>query len=253
MQGDDVGLREDFLDGAELGAEVGGQVGGQDRVVGEDLHVEAGETLDEQAADVAEAEDADGLAGELTAHEALLLPFAGAGGLVGGDELAVGGEDQGDDFFRDGVGVRARGVHDVDAELACVADVDVVETGAGADDQLQVLQSVHDLGRDLLAADDDRGGVGVLGGQIGQLHVRVLDHGETVFAQDFFNDLVEFGGNEDFSHACLLVRMHARLRLLQKFFGAYNIHRKCRSFHPVPSNSPVLPSKKDGNRVADDR
>ena len=195
---------------------MGGQVGGQDRVVGEDLHVEPREAFDEQAADVAEAEDADGLAGQFAAHEALLLPFAGTGGLVGGDELAVGGEDQGDDFFRDRVGVRARGVHDVDAELAGVADVDVVETGASADDELQVLQSVHDLGRDLLAADDDRGGVGVLSCQIGQLHVRVLDHGEAVFAQDFFNDLVEFGGNEDFSHGCLLVRLSRTVGLSKK-------------------------------------
>ena len=118
--------------------------------------------------------------------------------------------------FGHGVGVRAGGVHHVDPELAGVADVDVVEAGSGTDHELQVLQAVHDLGRDLLAADDDRGCVGVFGGQIGQLHVRVLDHGETVFAQDFFNDLVEFGGNEDFSHACLLVRLHARLRLSKK-------------------------------------
>ncbi len=69
--------------------------GGQQRIVGQHLHLQPHAALGHLAADVAEADHAQRLAGDLHAHELLLLPLAllHAGGGLG--DLARQGEHVG--------------------------------------------------------------------------------------------------------------------------------------------------------------
>ena len=55
----------------------------QERIVGDHLHLEAERAVGDDRADIAAADDAERLAGELDAHEARLLPLAGLGRAVG--------------------------------------------------------------------------------------------------------------------------------------------------------------------------
>ena len=96
-------------------------------------------------ADVAGADQAQRLAVELDAHEAVLLPLAGLGGGVGGGQLAGQGEHHGDGVLGGGDRVAERGVHHHDAGGGGGGDVDVVDADAGAADDLQVLGGGDDV------------------------------------------------------------------------------------------------------------
>ena len=211
VEGDGVGFLEEFGERDERDAQLGGLVGGKEGVVAEEFGVEAGEALGDEAADVAQAHDADGLAGELGAHEILLFPAAGAAGGVGGDDVAVVGEEERDDFLGDGVGVGAGGVHDVNAFLAGVADVDGVVAGAGSDDDAEGGGGVDEGGVDFFAADDEGVGVGVVLEDLGEVATGELDDGiAAVGFEKLLGDGVEGGGDDDFFHG-------ADLGLLNRF------------------------------------
>ena len=176
------------------------RAGREDRVVPENFHFEAGEPFDQQLADVAEPEDADGLAGQLAAHEFALLPFAGAGGDIRRNEVAAGGEDHRDHLFGDGVGVRSGGVHHIDVALAGVLDVDGVEAGSGADDQLELRQLVDDLRGDLFTADDQHFRIAVGLDEIGEGSGAVEHHLVAALGEKLGGKFVEFSGNQNLAH-----------------------------------------------------
>jgi hypothetical protein len=153
----------------------------------------------DQAADVAKADDAHGLAGDLAAHVVLLLPAAGARRTVGLHDVARVGQHHGDDLFGDAVGVRARRVHHVHAFFAGVFGVDRVKTRAGAHDHLELRQRVDDCGRHLLAAHDQGGGVGVRLDLLVEGRLRVLHHVvSAVRLQDLGGHGVQLGRNQNF-------------------------------------------------------
>ena len=117
MKGNDVGLREEFLDGDEVpSAEVAVILAG--RVAAERPHAEGllGETPDD-GADMADTDDAEGGAGPVAS-----LPLAD-------------GEQGGDDVIRDALGVAAGGGGDLDAKGAEGGKVDVVGAGNAAADE----------------------------------------------------------------------------------------------------------------------
>ena len=58
-------------------------LGREERIVGDDLHLQPVRAVGDDRADVAAADQAERLAGELDAHEAVLLPLARLRGLVG--------------------------------------------------------------------------------------------------------------------------------------------------------------------------
>ena len=60
-----------------LDAELAGPIGGEERIEADDLHVEPGGPAGDLAADAAQADDAERLAGELGADEFAAFPFAG--------------------------------------------------------------------------------------------------------------------------------------------------------------------------------
>ncbi len=81
--------------------------------------------------DVAAADDAQHLAGDLDAHEAVLLPLAGLGRGIGGRNLPGQREHQGDGVFGRGDGIAEGRVHHDHALGGRGRDVDVVDPDAG--------------------------------------------------------------------------------------------------------------------------
>ena len=128
-----------------LDAEVAGALVREEGIEGDHLHLQAEGAVGDDRADIAAADDAERLAGELDAHEARLLPLAGLGRAVGGGDLAGQREHHGDGVLGGGDGVAVRRVHHHDAALGGRGDVDVVDADAGAADDLEVRRGGQDL------------------------------------------------------------------------------------------------------------
>src|SRR3546814_636189 len=114
-------------------------------VIGDDVHLEALRAVRHDGADVAAADDAQRLAGELHAHEARLLPFAGLGRAVGGGNLARQREHQRDGVLGGGDGVAVGRVHHDNSTSRGCRNVHVVDADAGAADDLQLVGGGDDL------------------------------------------------------------------------------------------------------------
>jgi hypothetical protein len=88
-------------------------------------------------ADVAATDQAERLAAELDTHEAVLLPLAGLGALVGVGDFAGEREQHGDRVLGGGDRVAERRVHDDDAARRGGGHVDGVDPDPGAADHLE--------------------------------------------------------------------------------------------------------------------
>ena len=111
VQRDKIGLRQQFVE-CDLGdAHVFGAFGGEERVIGDDLHLEAQGAVGDDAADVAGTDEAERLGGQLDPHEAVLLPFAGLGGRICLGKLAGECEHQRNGMFGGGDRIAKRRVH----------------------------------------------------------------------------------------------------------------------------------------------
>ena len=190
MQRDEIGFRKDAVDVGQFDAEFVGESRGENRIIPENFHFESGKPFDQQLADVAESEDADGFSCQLPAHEFALLPLSGTGGDIGRNQVTAGGENHRNHLFGNRIGVRPGGVHYVDIVLAGVLDVDGVEAGAGADDQLELRQLIDDLRSDLLAADDQHFRVTVGFDEIGERRGCVEHHLIAAFGEKLGGKLV---------------------------------------------------------------
>ena len=137
MQGDEVGAGQQLVQLDLLDAHLHRALGRQEGIVGDHLHLQAEGAVGDDRADVAGADQAQRLAVELDAHEAVLLPLAGLGGGVGGGHLAGQREHHGDGVLGGGDRVAEGGVHHHDAGGGGGGDVDVVDADAGAADHLQ--------------------------------------------------------------------------------------------------------------------
>ena len=114
--------------------------GDEERIVGDDLHLEAMGAVGDDRADIAAADQAERLAAQLDAHEAVLFPLAGLGRGVGLGDFAGQREQHGDGVLGGGDRVAERRVHDDDAARGRGGDVDGVDADAGAADDLQAGQ-----------------------------------------------------------------------------------------------------------------
>ena len=136
----------------QLDAELGGAGRRDVRVVGDQLDAERGEPLGEQLADLAEADDADGLAGELHAGERAALPLprrAGSRrppGTLPGDR-----EQQRDRVLGGGDDVGRRRVDDQHAARGGGRHLDVVQPDAGAGDDLELVAAASTSASTLVA------------------------------------------------------------------------------------------------------
>ena len=107
-------------------------------------------------ADIARADQAERLAGNLDAHEVVLRPLAGLGLGIGLGDLAGEREDHRDGVFGSGDRVAERGVHHHHALRRGGGNIDIVDADAGAADDFQVRRGVeHLLGHLGRAADGE--------------------------------------------------------------------------------------------------
>ena len=201
VQGDEVGAHQEFLELNLVDAHGFGAFGAEVRVEGGDLHAQALGAVGDDRADVAAADDAERLACEFDAHEAVLFPFAGVRRGVGGGDLAGEGEHQRDGVLgrRDRVAVRR--VHDDDAAAGGGWDVDVVDADTGAADDLEVRGGGEDVGGDLRrGADREAVVVGDDGFQFvlreADLHVDV----DAAILEDLHGSRGQLIRDQDFGH-----------------------------------------------------
>ena len=132
MDGDVVGLGEEFVERDALDLHGLGATGGEVRVVGEYAHAEGLGAFGDFAADAAETDDTEGLFKEFDAGETFSIPLAGfhrSGGLRHGPRTA---EDVGKRELGGRHGVARGGVHDDHAAFGGGIDIDVVHADAGA-------------------------------------------------------------------------------------------------------------------------
>ena len=133
----------------------------------DDAHAERRRPPRDLLADPAEAGEAERLVAQLFAEELLLFPLSLLHRRIGGREVAGERQHLAEREFGHADAVGSGRVHDDDAAAAGGGDVDVVDTGAGAGNHPQPRRGVDDRCGDLGgAANDDRVGVGDIGGRL---------------------------------------------------------------------------------------
>ena len=145
VEGHEVGHLDQPLERQEVDAQVLGPLRRHERVVRHQLHAEAEGALRHQLADAAQADDAEGLAGQLDALPLRPLPAAGDQRGVGLGHVAGLGEQHGHGVLGGGEDVGLGGVDDHDATRGGGLDVDVVETDAGPAHHHQVCPGLDHL------------------------------------------------------------------------------------------------------------
>jgi hypothetical protein len=157
VDGDEVGLGEDLVDGVhESDTEPRGPVGSDERVVGHQPHAEGVGALGHERADAPEPQHPEGLVVQLGAVPAAALPPALDERRVRLWDVAGQAQQQGQGVLGRGHDVRLRRVADHDARPGRGLDVDVVEPHTCTTDDLEVGRGSDDVGVDgRLRADDD--------------------------------------------------------------------------------------------------
>ncbi len=199
VEGDEIGAGEQFVELGLLDPELDRPLGREERVVGDDLHLQAVGAVGDDRADIAAADQAQCLAGQLDPHEAVLLPLARLGRLVGLRDLAGEREQHRDRVLGGGDRIAERRVHDHDPAGRGGGHVDRIDADAGAADHLEAGQSgIHHRGIDLgraahgepvVIADDRRQ---LLRGQAGPLVDR-----DPALAEDRRGAGIHLVGDED--------------------------------------------------------
>ena len=149
MQRDEIGALEQIVKLDLLDAEIHRALRRQERIIGDHPHAQAQRAVGDDRADIAGADDAERLAGDLDAHEAVLLPLAGLGRSVGLRDLPRQRQHQRDRVLGGGDRIAERRVHHDDALGRRRRDIDIVDADAGAADDLQVLGLLQNFRRHL--------------------------------------------------------------------------------------------------------
>ena len=138
MESDEIGAGKERIERYFFDAEIDRPLGRQERIVGDHLHAQTEGPLGDDRADIAAADDAERLAGQLDPHEARLLPFAGLRRAVGRRDLAAQREQHGNRVLGGGDRVAVGGIHHDNAALRRRCDVDIVDADAGPADDLEL-------------------------------------------------------------------------------------------------------------------
>src|SRR5207237_7127554 len=134
----DVDLRQHRLEARDrLGAATPQLVVGHVLVVAEQAHADRARELRDAPSNVADADDAEGLAAELGVAGPRRAPVARARRLVHGERALHTGQHQHQRVLGDGLRVGARGVDDRDAEARRRGNVDRVEPNPVPADHLE--------------------------------------------------------------------------------------------------------------------
>ena len=152
VQRDEVGAADQFVELDLLDADRHGALRRQERIEGDDPHLQADGAVGDDRADVAAADDAERLAVQLDAHELRLLPFAGLRRAC----RRLGIWRASANIMRNGVlgggdRVAERRVHDDDALGRGGLDVDVVDADAGAADTFSLAAAASTFSVTLVA------------------------------------------------------------------------------------------------------
>ena len=149
MQRDEIGAPEQLGEIDLFHAELRRALGRQERIIGDHLHLQSDRAIGHDRADIAATDDAERLACDLDAHEAVLLPLPCLGGGVRLRDLPRERQHQRDRMLRRRDRIAERRIHHDDALGSRRGDVDVVDADAGAPDHLQAFCLLQDLGRHL--------------------------------------------------------------------------------------------------------
>ena len=87
VQGDEIGARQEIVEFELFDAELLGALGAQERIEGDDPHLQSERARGDDRADVPATNDSERLAGQFDAHEAVLFPLARLGRDVGARDL----------------------------------------------------------------------------------------------------------------------------------------------------------------------
>ena len=155
-----IGVRADFVESHELDAQARRDLLGNVRIVGDDAHAEGTGAPGDFLADSSQPGHAERLPAHFRAEKALLLPFSGLHGAVGGGNRPRERQHQRACVLGDADAVGAGRVDDQDAAGAGAGHVDVVDAGPGARDDAEPRRRVHQ-GRGHLGCAADENAVGV--------------------------------------------------------------------------------------------
>ncbi len=111
------------------------------------MHMQADRALGDDRPDIAAADDAEHLAGDLDPHEAVLFPFAGLGRDIGLGNLPGEREHHSDRMFGGGDGIAERRIHHDNPLRRGGGNIDIVDADPGATDHFQFDRAVREVWR----------------------------------------------------------------------------------------------------------
>jgi len=149
VQRDEIGAGEQFVQLDLFNAQFLRTGFGQERIESHHMHFQADGAGRDNRTDIAAADDAERLSGDLDSHEAVLFPLAGAGGCVGFRQLPRDSEHQRDGVFCRGDRIAERRVHDDDTAARSRRNIDIIDADTGATDDLELFGGGNQLFRDL--------------------------------------------------------------------------------------------------------
>ena len=155
MQRDEISAREKIVQLELFDADLMGALhAAQERIERDDPHPQSDAARGDDRADISAADDAERLAGQLDAHEAVLFPFSRLGRDISARDLAGERKHERDGMLGGGDRIAERRVHHDDAASGGGGNVDVVDADAGAADNSQFGRALEQLGRDLRGGAD---------------------------------------------------------------------------------------------------
>jgi hypothetical protein len=155
VHGNEVGLRERFIELGGLDAEVLGALGAQVGIVRHDAHADRAGDAGYDRADLAQSHYAEGLPGELGAGERLLVPLARLHARVCRGDVTGHRHHHRERVLGRRGDVPERRVHDDHALRGRGRDVYVVHPDARAADKAKLARSLDHARGDLGRASDD--------------------------------------------------------------------------------------------------
>ncbi len=145
MQRDEIGTRQKLVQLHLLRTEILRALRCEEGIEGHDLHAKAKRTVHDNRTDIAAPDDAEHLAGDFNAHEAVLFPLRSAGRSVGFRQLASQRHHHGNGVLSSGDRVTEGRVHHDDALGGRRRDIDIVDPDPGAPDHLEIGRRRNDL------------------------------------------------------------------------------------------------------------
>ena len=179
-------------------------VSGKERIKRRDLHFQTQRAGGDNRADIASADQAQRLAGDLSAHELGLFPFASLRRGVGGRDLACGCEHHRNCMFRRGDGVPKRRVHHHGPFGGGCGDINIINANTGAANDFQVSRGLNNLSR-RLGRGPDRQPIIIANDRL-QFRsvfakVRLEIHLNPTILEDLHRGFAQLVGNQYFCHS----------------------------------------------------